>query len=102
MTADKGISGRLLIAEIRLDRTVDLDGQRIAVAVLGIAGGDADPAFADAVFLDIGLLDALEADADIARQDLGVVIGALRIDRQAVGQLVRSGLVLAHSSASIS
>src|SRR5438309_436652 len=49
-----------LVAEIRLDRSVDLDGQRIAVAVLGITRGDAHPAFADAIFLDIGLLDALE------------------------------------------
>src|SRR5260370_36924028 len=92
-----------LVAEIRLDRAVNLDGQRIAVAVLGIPGGDAHPALADAIFLDIGLLDALEANADVARQHLLIVIGALRIGRQTVGQLVAHGLaLLVHNSASIS
>ena len=89
-----------LIPEIRLHRPVHLDGQRVAVAVLGIAGGDADPAFADAVLLDIGLLDALEADADIARQDVRVVIGAVRIDRQAVRKFVAHDC-LAHNRVSI-
>ena len=51
-----------------------LDGQRIAKAVLGVAGGHAHPALADAIFLDIGLLDALEADADA---DGEVEFGAL-------------------------
>src|SRR5690349_18488750 len=93
----------LLIPKIRLDRTMHLDGQGIAVAVLGIAGRDAHPAFAHAIFLDIGLLHALEADADVAREDLGVVIGTARIDAQAVGQLVVClfGLVV-HSRASMS
>src|SRR6516162_9888611 len=77
-----------LVPKIRLDRAVHLDGQRVAVAVLGVAGGDAHPALANAIFLDIGLLDALEADADIARENFGVVIRTARIDRQAVRQLV--------------
>src|SRR5262245_8275316 len=55
-----GLSGLRLVAEIRFDRAVHLDGQGIAVTVLGIACGHAHPAFADAVFLDIGFLDALE------------------------------------------
>src|SRR5690242_5706766 len=80
-----------------------LDCQGIAVAVLGVAGGDADLALAHAIFLDIGLLHALEADADVAREDLGVVIGAARIDAQAVRQRVVGlfGLVV-HSRASMS
>src|SRR5665213_3045705 len=72
--------------EIGLDRAGELDGQRIAVAVKRLAGGDADPTFADAIFLDIGFLGALEADADIARQSVGVEIGAARIVAQAVGR----------------
>src|SRR6185312_10371705 len=95
----------LLIPEIRLDGTVHLDGQRIAVAILGVARGDTDPALADAVFLDIGLVDALEANADVARQNVRIVIGARRIDRQAVRQHLGGWLVLlvlVHSSASIS
>src|SRR6187455_3736739 len=98
----KTASGRF-VAEIRLDRAMHLDRQRIAVAVLGVAGGDTDPALADAIFLDIGLLDALEANADVAREDLGIVIRAVRIDRKTVGKLVVHRFVgLAHSSASIS
>jgi len=75
--------GLRLVPIIRLDRAVHLDGQRVAVTILGVAGGDAHPALADAIFLDIGLLGALEADADVARQYRFVVIGAARIDRQA-------------------
>src|SRR5258708_5473699 len=101
----------LLIAIIRLDRAVDLDGQRVAVAVLGVAGGGAHPTLADAIFLDIGFFDALEANADIAGQHGLVVIKALRIVRQTVGQWVRRWIgrsavlgvvVLVHSRASIS
>src|SRR5262249_42477871 len=97
----------LLVPEIRLHGAADLYGQRIAVAVLGVAGGDTHPALADTIFLDIGLLDALEANAHVARQNIRVVIRALRIDRQAVRQLIvrltRLGLVLlVHNSASIS
>src|SRR6187397_3133475 len=96
------VSGRL-VAEIRLDRAVHLDRQRVAVAVLGVARGDAHPALADAVLLDIGFLDALEADADIAREDVGVVIRAVRIDRKTVGEFIVHRFVgLVHSSASMS
>src|SRR5437667_3075773 len=81
-------SGRLLVPIIRLDRAVHLDGQRIAVTILGVAGGDAHPALADAILLDIGLFGALEADADVARQNRFVVIGTAGIDREAVGELL--------------
>ena len=60
----------ILVPEIRLDRAAELDGQRIAVAVLALAGLDADPAFADAIFGDVGFLDALEAHADVALEQL--------------------------------
>src|SRR6476469_7657794 len=96
-------SPSLLIPEIRLDGPVHLDGQRIAVAVLGIPGGHAHPALADAIFLDIGLLDALEADTDVARQYLCVVRLAARIDTEPVGKLVSVCFALVvHSRASIS
>src|SRR3954453_20258602 len=83
-----GTSARRLVAKIRLDRTMDLDGQRVAKAILGISRGDADPALADAVLLDIGLFDALEANADVARQYLFIIVRAARIDRETVGELV--------------
>ncbi len=34
----------------------------------------AHPAFADTIFFYVGALDALEADADVARQQFGVVV----------------------------
>src|SRR5688572_15166761 len=96
-------SGFRLVPEIRLDRAVHLAGQGIAEAVLGVARGDAHPALADAIFLDIGLLGALEADADVALQQFLVVIGALRVGGEPVRKRVAHGLVLlVHSSASIS
>src|SRR5712675_2089296 len=97
-------SGRRLVAEIRLDRAMNLDGQRIAIAVLGVAGGDADPTLADAIFLDIGFLGPLESNADVARKQLFIVIRAVRIGGQAIRELVAGGgfIFLVHSSASIS
>src|SRR6266851_6135496 len=97
------LSGGVLVAEVRLNRAVDLDGERVAVAIPGVARRDAHPALADAIFLDVGFLDALEAYADVARQHIGIVVRALRIGRETVGQLVGHGIVfLVHSRASIS
>jgi hypothetical protein len=77
-----------LILEIRLDFPGELDRQWIAKPVLGIAGGDPDPSLALAIFLDIGLLDAFEADADVARQRFLVKIGAARVAAEPVGRRV--------------
>src|SRR6267154_1961399 len=103
----KSASGRRLVAKVRLHRAVHLDGERIAVAVLGVACRDPHPALADAILLDVGFLDALEANADIARQHVGIVVRAFRISREPVRQLVRQLvshriILLVHSSASIS
>src|SRR5271170_3436464 len=73
----------LVVFEIRLDGAVELDGQRIAVTVLALAGLDADPVLADAIFGDIGFLDALEAHADVALEQLLIVVGAARVGGQA-------------------
>src|SRR5215468_10195401 len=42
----------LVVLEIGLDRTFELDQKRVAVSVPGLAGRHPDPALADAVFLD--------------------------------------------------
>src|ERR1700676_4709068 len=82
---------------------MDLDGQRIAVTILGYACGPANPPLADAIFLDIRFLDALEANADIARQHGFIVVRTFRIARQPVRQFIAGGFVLlVHNSASIS
>src|ERR1700682_6641199 len=80
-----------------------LDRQGVAVAILGVACRDPHPALTDAILLDVGLLDALEANGDIARQHVGIVIRAFRIARKTVRQLVGHGIILlVHNSASIS
>src|SRR5580700_1574853 len=86
---ENALFGRASGAKIRLDRAAQLDGHGISVPVLGGRMCDPNPAFADAIFLDIGLLDALEADADAALEQLGIVIGAGRV----VGEAVRRSVV---------
>src|SRR5262245_1007706 len=81
----------LFFPEIGLDRSLQRDQQGVAIAVFGLAGRHPDPALADAVFLDIVLLDALEADADLARQHVGIIVGAVRIVGEAVGRRVGHG-----------
>ena len=54
--------------EIRLDRALELDRHRLAEAVAAAAGGDADPAFRNAIFDDVGLFLPVELDADAAGQ----------------------------------
>src|SRR6266700_1550727 len=65
-----------LVLEIGLDRPFELDQEGAPMAVPGLAGRHPDPALADAVFLDIGLFGTLEADADLARRRIGVIVGA--------------------------
>src|SRR5690606_2815615 len=72
----------------RLHHAGVLEGHGVAMAVEGAASGDADPALADAVLLDVLALLAVEQHADPALQGGGVVEGALRIDGEAVGRRV--------------
>jgi hypothetical protein len=74
--------------KIGLDRTAQLDGHGISPPVLGGRVRHPHPAFADAVFLHVGLLDALEADADAALEHFGVVEGAAGIVGKAVGRRI--------------
>jgi hypothetical protein len=59
-----------------------LEGQRhrVAIAVAAAAGGDLDPPFGNRIFLDIGLLDTVEADADAVAQHLLVKVRAARVE----------------------
>jgi len=56
------------------------------VAVERLARGHLDPAFADAVLLDVVALLAVEADADRMLEDRGDVVRTSRIDRESIGQ----------------
>src|SRR3546814_4678373 len=79
------------VLEIGFDAALELDRHWITGAIAGGAGGDAHPALADAVFLDIGFFDAFEADADATLEQGGIEIGAVRV----VGETVWRGV--AHS-----
>ena len=72
--------------QIRFHGAFELLGHGVAVAVGGLAEGYADPAFADAVFLDIGFLGAVEADADAAFEQGLVEIRAGRVGAETVGE----------------
>lgn len=69
-----------------LDGALDGDQHGVAVAILGLGGGDLHPAFADAVLLDIGALLAVHANADFVLEALRHMVRAARVGRQAVGQ----------------
>lgn len=69
-----------------LDGALDGDQHGVAVAILGLGGGDLHPTFADAVLLDIGALLAVHANADLVLEALGHMVRAARVGRQAVGQ----------------
>jgi CHAT domain-containing protein len=73
-------------AVVHLDGTLELDGHGAAAAVARVADGQAHPALADAVFLDVGLFDALEAHADALLQKGGIVVRARLVGREAVGK----------------
>lgn len=68
----------------RLDLAFYLDHHRIALAVTCLAGRNLDPAFTDAVFLDIGAFLVIELDANIVLEDSRIVERAARIDRETV------------------
>lgn len=70
----------------RLDPALQLDQQRLPLAVHSLAGGHLDPGFAEAVLLDIGAVDAIEADADIVLKHRRHVVRAAGVDGQVVGQ----------------
>src|SRR3712207_3641107 len=64
--------------EVGLDGSLQLDRERGAGPVHGLADGQTDPPLADAVLLHVGLLDALEAHAHPPLECGGVVVRALR------------------------
>ena len=69
-----------------LDGALDGDQHGVAIAILGLGGGDLHPTFADAVLLDIGALLAVEANADLVLEALCHMVRAARVGRQTVGQ----------------
>ena len=77
-----------LVAEVGLDFALQLEGHGPAVAGHGVADGQPHPFLADAVFLDVGALHALEANADSPLEQSLIVVWALGIGGEAVGRCV--------------
>ena len=62
--------------QIRLHRAGQLHGQWLAAPIRGLAEADPDPAFRDAILLDIVLFLTLEANANAAIQQRLIIKGA--------------------------
>ena len=78
--------------EIGLDCAGHADRQQIALAVAGLADRSANPVLADAVFLDVVPLTALESNADAARKRRFVVKWAVGVDAEVVRRPVGRGV----------
>jgi len=70
----------------RFDPPLELGQHGIALAVECTAGGNLDPAFADAIFADVVEFLVVELDADVVLEDGGNVVRAAGIDAEAVGE----------------
>ena len=54
-----------------------------------LSGRHSNPAFAHAVFLNVGSFGAIETNTHVTFQDLFIVVRALRIDAEAVWKFAR-------------
>jgi hypothetical protein len=75
-----------LLAVIRLNLPLQFNRQRLPFAINGFTGGNANPAFADAVFLDIFAFFVVKANADIVFEHFGCVERAFGISGKMIGQ----------------
>ncbi len=97
MTAVPEIQGRppFCSAEIRFNRATELDDHRISAAILRGRDFNTHPTLGHVVFVNVGFLDAIEADTHIAGEHLFAIEGAARID----GEVIRWNvcvLILGH------
>jgi hypothetical protein len=60
-------------------RSLEFDQQGLTLAVKRLACGHFDPAFADAIFFNVGQVLAVQADADVMFKRGRKVVGAARI-----------------------
>jgi hypothetical protein len=81
-----GMANRPCLSIKRFDLAFQLDQQRMAFAIHRLACGDLDPAFADAVLLDIHKLFAIESNANVMFKHGRDVMGAARVNGEVVGQ----------------
>jgi hypothetical protein len=75
-----------LLAVIRLNLPLQFNRQRLPFAINGLASGDANPAFADAVFLNVFAFFVVKANADIVFEHFGRMERAFGISGKMIGQ----------------
>ena len=62
------------------------DRERLAATIERFTERSADPTFGDAVLLDVGVLDAVQANSHIAREDCLVIVATGGIDAESIGK----------------
>ena len=70
---------------------LQLERHRLSLAVDRGPHRQAHPALADAIFVDVGFLHALESHTDPPDERFGVVVRAVRVDGQPVGRRIAHG-----------
>lgn len=75
--------------EIGLDRAAELDDHGVSPAILGGGNFETHPTLGHVVFMDVVLLDAVEANSHVASEHLFAVEGAARIN----GEVIRRNVV---------
>ena len=78
-----------LILEERLHSTLALDRERPTASIDRFADRHPDPTLGDAVLLDVRELDPVETDADGALEKRGVMVRAVRVHAQPIGEVRR-------------
>ena len=78
---------------MRFHCALELDRHRSSPAVQRAPGRDPNPAFTDAVLLDIDTFTTIEAHANRARQHRFVIVWATWINAEAVRQGVGHGVL---------
>jgi hypothetical protein len=73
-----------IVFEVRLHDAAEFHEQWVTVAIKFLAHGDTNPAFTDAVLLDVCSFHTVEAYAHLTLQDFFVVMRALGIDAEPV------------------
>eukprot|EP01013_Petalomonas_cantuscygni_P041972 TRINITY_DN75312_c0_g1_i1.p1 TRINITY_DN75312_c0_g1~~TRINITY_DN75312_c0_g1_i1.p1 ORF type:complete len:123 (+),score=15.16 TRINITY_DN75312_c0_g1_i1:153-521(+) len=84
----KAASALGLILQPDLDLALELQRERLALAVERLAGGHTDPAFGHAILFDICLFGAVEADTDLTLQQVCIMKLAVGIKGEAVRKRV--------------
>ena len=91
----KAASALGLILEPDFDIAFQLQREGLALAIKRLASRNADPAFRHTIFLDIGFLGSIEADADLALQQICIVKLAVWIKGEAVWKRVGPVMLVA-------